>query len=341
MARKSHGRSRQSTPWDRNENLTPVQEFLRMHYKSHYAARHPKLSETGEAALINSFVPAKCPYCGSVKFKKRAKTANGVQRYQCVCGSSFLPTTHTIFDEHRVAISEWMEYCLNLFRYVSLNADSWNNKNAFTTSRYWLQKLFLTLDGIQNSIVLSDVVWLDETFYPVINAEIERKEDGTKYRGLSHNQICIGVATDKAQIVCLVEGLGQPSQKKSYETFKDHITPKSMLIHDKDDAHKKLVKELELQSKVYSSKELKGLKDKANPLDPVNDVHDRLKKFLNAHAGFSRKHIQDYMNLFAFVRNPPYDPLEKVELLLNLAFSNPKMLRYRDQFGSNTEPPDD
>ena len=44
-------------------------------------------------------------------------------------------------------------------------------------------------------------------------------------------------------------------------------------------------------------------------------------------------HIQDYMNLFAFVRNPPYAPLEKVEKLLNLAFSNPKMLRYRDQFG--------
>ena len=184
MAKKSHSKSRQSTPWDSNESLTPVQEFLRMHYKAHYAARHPKLSETGEAALINSFIPAKCPYCGSAKFKKRAKTANGVQRYQCVCGSSFLPTTHTIFDEHRVAISEWMEYCLNLFRYVSLNADSWNNKNAFTTSRYWLQKLFLTLDGIQNSIVLSDVVWLDETFYPVINTEIDRKEDGTKYRGL-------------------------------------------------------------------------------------------------------------------------------------------------------------
>ena len=85
---------------------------------------------------------------------------------------------------------------------------------------------------------------------------------------------------------------------------------------------------------------MKGLEDKANPLAPVNDVHDRLKKFLNAHAGFSRKHIQDYMNLFAFVRNPPYDPLEKVELLLNLAFSNPKMLRYRDQFGSNSGSPD-
>ncbi len=336
MATKSHGKFRRKTPWDSSVDLTPVQEFLRMHYKAHYEARHPKLSETGEAELINSFVPSKCPYCGSERFKKRAKTSNGIQRYQCVCGRSFLPTTLTIFDEHRVAISEWMEYCLNLFRYVSLNADSWNNKNAFTTSRYWLEKLFLTLEGIQDDIVLSGAVWLDETYYPVVNAGIDRKADGTKYRGLSHNQICIGVATDKAQVVCLVEGFGKPSPKKSFDSFRPHIAPGSILIHDKEGAHKKLVKELGLKSQAYLSKDLRGMDDKSNPLAPVNDIHDRLKKFLNAHSGFSRSHMQDFMNLFAFVRNPPYDPLEKVEKLLDLAFANPKMLRYRDQFGVNS-----
>jgi len=335
MATKSHGKSRQKTPWDGTGNLTPIQEFLHMHYKEHYAARHPKLSETGEASMINSFIPSKCPYCSSEKFKKHGRTSNGIQRYMCICNMTFVPTTHTIFDEHRVAISEWMEYCLNLFRYVSINADSWNNKNAFTTSKYWLQKLFLTLEGTQDDIVLSGAVWLDETYYPLANSDIDRKENGTKYRGLSHNQICIGVATDKSQTICLVEGMGKPSQKKSHEAFKDHIAHGSILIHDKDDTHKKLVKELGLQSQTYASKDLKGLKDKENPLDPVNDIHDKLKKFLNAHSGFNRNSIQDYMNLFAFVRNPPYDMLEKVEKLLHLAFSNPKMLRYRDQFGSN------
>ncbi len=58
MATKSHGRFRRKTPWDSSADLTPVQEFLRMHYKVHYEARHPKLSETGEAGLINSFVPS-------------------------------------------------------------------------------------------------------------------------------------------------------------------------------------------------------------------------------------------------------------------------------------------
>ena len=85
----------------------------------------------------------------------------------------------------------------------------------------------------------------------------------------------------------------------------------------------------------YLANDLKGLKDCDNPMDPVNDIHDRLKKFLKAHSGFNRDSLQDYLNLFAFVRNPPYEMLEKVENIVNLAFQNPKILRYRDQFGLN------
>jgi hypothetical protein len=33
---------------------------------------------------------------------------------------------------------------------------------------------------------------------------------------------------------------------------------------------------------------------------------------------------------FSFVMNPPLNYLEKVELILDLAFRNPKTLRYRD-----------
>jgi hypothetical protein len=255
----------------------------------------------------------------------------------CVCGKSFVPTTGTIFDEHKISISEWIEYCLNLFRHVSITANSWGNKNAFTTSRYWLQKLFLTLENVQDSVVLSDCGWLDETFYTVRSADIITKDDGSKLRGLSKNQICIGVATDKQYSLFLVEGPGQPTQKKTLETFAHHIKPGSILIHDEEDAHTKLVKELSLDSRAYSSKDLKELADKDNPLNPVNRCHDILKKFLNAHSSFDRDNLQGYLNLFAFVTNPPVEMLEKVELVIKLAFQNPKSLRYRDFFAANSD----
>ncbi|GHU61038.1 hypothetical protein AGMMS49975_30240 [Clostridia bacterium] len=85
-----------------------------------------------------------------------------------------------------------------------------------------------------------------------------------------------------------------------------------------------------MSSIAYASKELKGLSDKDNPLNSVNRVHAILKKFLNAHSGFDRSSLQGYLNLFAFISNPPSDMLEKVELVVQMGFQNPKLLRYRD-----------
>jgi len=153
---------------------------------------------------------------------------------------------------------------------------------------------------------------------------------------LSRNQICIGTATDKQNTLFFVEGTGKPSQKKTMETFGTRIAPGSTLIHDDDSAHKKLVKDLSLKSISYASKELKGLPDKDNPLNPINRVHDTLKKFLNSHSGFNRTDLQGYLNLFAVITNPPVDMLEKVEFVIKMAFQNPKTLRYRDFYGVNT-----
>ena len=330
-------KSRRKTPWSDKSDLTPTQSFLKGYYDMHYADRHRNVSESGEADMINSYIPAKCPFCGSLKFKKSGHSKSGVQRYMCVCSKTFLPTTGTIFDEHRISISEWMEYCLNLFRHVSITADSWNNKNAFSTSRYWLQKLFLSLEDVQNDIVLSEYIWLDETFYTVRSNDIERKENGEKFRGLSRNQICIGVATDKQYTVYFVEGTGKPTKKKTLEIFRNHIKPGSTLIHDNEYSHNKLIEELSLTSVSYDSKDLKGLPDKENPLNPVNRAHAILTKFLNSHSGFNRRDLQGYLNLFALVTNPPVDLLEKVEIVIKTAFKNPKLLRYRDFYGLNTD----
>jgi len=337
MSKRKGQKSRKVTPWDGGDDkLSATQAFLKRNYEEHYAERHRIVSESGETEMINSYTPTKCPFCGSAEFKKRGLTSSGIQRYLCECGKGFIPTTGTIFDDRKISISEWMEYCLNLFRHVSISANSWSNKNAFTTSRYWLQKLFLTLENVQNTVVLSDCVWLDETFYTVRYEDIVRKDNGDKLRGLSRNQICIGVATDKKYTLFLVEGTGQPTQKRTFEAFRNHIKPGSILIHDEEKAHAKLVEELSLDSRAYSSKDLKGLADKDNPLNPVNRCHDILKKFLNAHSSFDRDNLQGYLNLFAFVTNPPVEMLEKVELVIKMAFQNPKLLRYRDFFGSNT-----
>lgn len=330
---KNRSKSRKQTPWDNYSEPTATQRFIQMQHRNHYEQRHPKLRETGEAEMINSYEPTVCPYCSSESFIKIGYDPNGIRRYQCKCGKKFKPTTGTIFDSRKISVSEWIEFCLNIFRYVSLNVDSWNNRNAVSTSKYWLEKLFLILENSQNNVVLSGTVWLDETYYSIIMRDREHDENGNLLRGLSRNQICIGVATDKKHTVCIMEGYGKPSQKRSFQAFKDHIQVGSTLIHDKEKTHKKLVNELDLKSVCYASNDMKGLADSENPLDPVNRIHCLLKMFLNAHSGFSRDDLQNYLNLYAFVINPPTDHLEKVEKIIKMVFENPKSLRYRDQFG--------
>ena len=332
----SRSKSRKKTPWDDQDDLTETQRFLRMHYVARYEQRHPNLKDSDETDMINSYVPRVCPYCGSEDFIRKSHDNIGVMRYKCFCGKYFKPTTGTIFESRKIPICEWIEYCLNIFRYLSLNADSWNNRNAISTSKYWLEKLFLTVENTQDNVVLSGDIWLDETYYSVIMGDRIRDENGHLLRGLSRDQICIGVATDKKNTVCFFEGYGKPNQKCSFETFKEHIVPGSTLIHDKENTHKKLVEQLSLKSVCYSSKELKGLADIENPLEPENRVHCMLKVFLNAHSGFSRSDLQGYLDLYSFVINEPKDHLEKVEKIIKMVFEKPKSLRYRQQFGVNT-----
>lgn len=81
---------------------------------------------------------------------------------------------------------------MNLFSNSSINLTSKVNKNAATTTKFWLKKLFLLLEDYQDDIVLDGSVYLDEMFYSVIQSEIQTK-DNKLYRGLSRNKCCIGV----------------------------------------------------------------------------------------------------------------------------------------------------
>lgn len=332
LKKHNHMKSRKATPWDGMTDLTPTEEYIRDHHQEHYRIHHQTLGEDMESSLLNSRKPERCSYCGSKDFIRFGHNASGVQVYRCrSCGRRFTVLTGTIFDSHKIPISEWIEFLYNLFSFVSLTADSWNNKNAFTTSKYWLEKVFLLVGEYQKGIKLKGDVVLDETFYPVRSEETVWK-DGKKLRGLSVNQICIGVACDNEHVFCVLEGKGKPSQGKTWSAFKDHIENGSVLIHDKENAHKTLVSGLGLTSMSYDAREIKKLDDRDNPLERVNRIHFLLKRFFMAHSSFKREYIGGFIDLFSFVMNPPSEKLEKVKVLLDLGLTHAQILRFRDDF---------
>lgn len=330
-----HHLSRVKTPWDDDPDITESESYILDKYKEHYYSRHPKLVQSDEYKIINSFSVHTCPYCESSDITKRGFTSNHIQRYWCLdCHKTFTILTGTIFQDHKISISEWIEYLLDLFNYSSISLASKVNKNAFTTSKYWLFKVFLLLEDYQDDIILKGDVIIDETYYTVIKKDITSK-DGKKLRGISRNQYCIATAKDDDHIYLSLEGLGKPTKHKTLKAYKDHIEPRSHLIHDDENSHKVLVDELDLIDECYLSSYLNSLEDKENPLNSLDHIHFLLKDFLGQHSGFSRSELQGYLDLFAFMMNPPHDKLEKVRILLEKAIITKKTLKYRDYFAKN------
>lgn len=327
--------SRRITPWSYDSSATPLQSFIDAKIQEAYAARHPKLSETNEAVLFNSYVPSTCPVCGSESLMRYGNTSNGLKKYRCKeCGKIFTSITGTIFQDHKIPVTEWIDFCLALFRTDSFTSISKLNRNSFTTTKYWLSKMFLVLEDYQDSIILSGDVYIDETDYKVIFSDIEYRPDGKEYRGQSRNQMCIGVGCDKYTTYVRYEGRGRTSKKKTWSTFKDHISPGAHLIHDMEGSHNVLIEKLGLTSEVYNSKDLKGVPDEDNPLNPVNKRCMLLQKFLDAHSGFNREDLPGYLNLFSFMMNEGPDPYFRLEKFLNIAMQCRKTLTYREKYSN-------
>lgn len=323
-------KSRRKTPWSDVPELTSLQSFIDECNQENYFKKHPALSDSGETELCNSFELNECRHCSSSRIQRYGTTKNGIRRYRCSdCGKTFTVLTNTIFDSHKIAISEWLDFLLSVIGYGSFTLVSKSNRNAFNTTRYWIEKVFLVLREYQASIVLSEECQLDETYYKVRNPDIVLKPDGKQYRGISRNQICIGIACDTRNVVCFELGNGKPTKSAVKDRMGPHIIKGTTLIHDMEKAHGSLVSDLELKSIIYNSKLLKKLPDSENPLNLVNQHCRLLQQFLGAHSGFMRDDIQDYLNLYSFISNPPRDKHLKVEKFMNLAFGCRILHRYR------------
>ena len=135
MKKTKYYSSRRETPWDDQER-DPLQDYIRNQYLEDYDEKHPSLKDTNEAAFLNFFKPLQCPICCSPDFTKKG-FRNGVQQYICPnCGHKFTILTGSLVQDHKLPISEWIEFCLNLFRHDSISSTSANNKNSQTTSAY-------------------------------------------------------------------------------------------------------------------------------------------------------------------------------------------------------------
>jgi transposase-like protein len=324
-----------ATPWDGKDpvKLNPAEALVKACHQDIYRYRHAPSSLKGEAEFFNAYVRAACPRCRSSLIEGRGLDPNGVKRWRCrSCGRSFSPATGTIFEGRKLPVADWTEFLLEVFSFESINAMTRANRRSQTTFPYWMAKLFAVLEDIQYTTVLSGVVQIDETLYPLAAKDQPLMPDGSKMPGgFSKSKICIGIGCDdKGNSVFKEEGLGKTSGAKTMTAFGSHIVPGSILVHDKENGHNRLVRELDLVSESYDSKKIRKLPDSQNPLGNVNRLCFLLKLFLDSHSGFDRDDLEGYLDLFWVIMNPPSSKMEKAALVLDRAMHNPKSLAYRE-----------
>ena len=299
-----------------------------------YDFRHESFD--GDIEFFNSYARESCPLCGSGKIARAGYARTGLQRYLCKeCKKHFTPVTGTIFEDRKLPLSAWADFLVQLFSHSSFESMTREDRRSDTTHPYWMGKLFAVLDGVQDGTVLSGRVQIDETYYPVALHDAVMV-DGKLLRGLSRNQMCIGVGCDAKASVYQWEGFGKTSAKKTMKAFGGRIQKGSHLAHDMERGHARLVRELELTESVYNSKVVCKLPDKDNPLSQVNHLCYLLKHFLDSHSGFKRDNLQGFLDVFYVMSNPPEEKMEKAAFVLDRAMHIPKTIRFRKFYNVRT-----
>lgn len=327
--------SASATPWDgaSPEELGPAELLVMRGHRDLYAARHEAADEAG---FFNAYEREACPWCGGRPWRD-GFDRRGVRRWRCAsCGRRFGPATGTIFEDAKLPVREWAEFLAQVLSYESIAEVTRLGRRSPTTPPYWLAKTFAVLEGVQDGVVLSGRVELDETYFPVAGRDVVRV-DGRELRGLSRNKLCIGIACDAGRSVFVEEGVGKTSGRRTWEAMGSHISAGSELVHDLEKAHGRLVRDLGLASEAHDSREIKLLPDKDNPLGRVNHLCDLCKQFLRAHSGFDRGDLQHYLDLFAVAMNPPSDKMEKAAMVLDRAMRCPRTLRFREYYRRNAD----
>ena len=217
--------------WSGNKTKKPSETLIETTALEWYEAKHRKLS-LEETEFINSIKIYSCPYCNG-PIMKNGHRKDGLQTYICGdCKRKSNPLTNTIFDSHKIPISEWIEYLLHLFEFHSIKTSALDNRNSDTTGRYWIFKVFEVLKDIQKNVMLSGHVYIDEKSLPIIENKKKKDRDGNEPKGFSTNQLAIASGTDGINSFFIYMKRGKPSELSCWKAYHKHIKEGSILIHD-------------------------------------------------------------------------------------------------------------
>ena len=251
-----------------------------------------------EAAAAHRPAPS-CPGCGGGSVVRDGRTPAGHQRLRCHgCGLRFSALTGTIFENCKKDLPTWVRFVELMTWGVALDGCAEIAGITHQTAFEWRHRVFATVDGYQDRLVLRDRIWIDEAY--IVDTDLTKGFGQARKRGLSKQQICIAVAIDvHKNPVAVVCGHGKPSSKRIRDGLLGHIAEGSVIVHDMEMAHNALIKAAGCTEEAY----------KADVRDPVylecmsmvNSLCSWIKRYLWRFVGMDPKNLQSYLNWFVYL----------------------------------------
>ena len=238
-----------------------------------------------------------CPKCKSRDFTKFGINKNKEQRYQCKkCKTIYNLMSSSIFNSIKKDLPSFYNFIVLLTYNVPLDMVEEIISISRPTALLWRHKIFETVSNIQNNTKLKGKVLIDEIY--VDDPELLLLNG--KLAGLSRNKICIVIGIDGYKhVFAKIIGHGKPSKEQIYEAFKDAIEEGSILVHDADSSHQKLINELELKDEFYKAYIMDN-EYKENML-MINSLSSWIKRFIYRYVGMKTKNLQRYLNWYVYL----------------------------------------
>lgn len=240
-----------------------------------------------------------CPRCGSSRTARDGRTPAGHRKLRCTaCGARFGIMSGTIFENCKKDFATWVRFVELMTWNVPIEAAAELCNVSHQTAFEWRHRVFATVSGYQERIVLRGRVWIDEVY--VNDTDLSKGCGQARKRGLSKQKVCIAIAIDASKNpVAVVCGRGKPSTKRIKAALGSHLAEGSTVVHDKERAHNGVIADRKCSSEAY----------KADVTDPVyleemamvNNLSSWLKRYLWRFTGMDPANLQSYLDWFVYL----------------------------------------
>ncbi len=306
--------------------VTVISELDHHQRKLLSEALHQQSEESNVLELIeaNFDTTTTCPHCSGAELYRHG-VVSGLQRYYCKhCHRTFNALTGTPLARLREK-PKWLDYLAAMAQSQTVRQSAIDAGIHRNTSFRWRHR-FLNWISQDRPTMLHGITEADEMYLLESNKgqrhlgrKARMRGGRSSKRGISNEQICILVASDRSgQTLDFVTGNGPLTKTSLSASLKPVLEEDALLVSDANPTYKAFSQAEGFSHEVVNLSQGKRVNGAVH-VQNVNAYHSRFKQWLNRFNGVATRYLPNYLGWRrAFEKNIKIEP----ETLLYAALGN-------------------